>query len=44
MDYVIDNLTVSVDKKEDTGNAALLAYDTAFAAMKNGKKEENEDA
>ncbi len=44
MDYVIDNLTVSVEKREDTGQAALIAYDTAFAAMKTEKKEDNEDA
>ena len=41
MDYVIDNVTVSTDKREDAGQAALIAYDMAYAAK---KKEEKKDA
>lgn len=44
MDYVINNATVSIEQREDTGNAALIAYDMAYAAMKNEKKEEKKDA
>ena len=44
MDYVIDNVTVSNDKREDAGQAALIAYDMAYAAKKNEKKEEKKDA
>lgn len=44
MDYVIDNVTVSVEKNTDTGRAALIAYDMAHAAMKEERKEEKENA
>ncbi|MDY4617269.1 MAG: hypothetical protein SO445_06115 [Lachnospiraceae bacterium] len=44
MDYVIDNVTVSVEKNKDAGGAALIAYDVAHAAMKNERKEEKENA
>ena len=44
MDYVSNNVTVSVEQRLDKG-AAILAYDVAFAAMKNKKgKEEKENA
>lgn len=44
MDYVTDNVVVSIEQREDTGNAALIAYDMAYAAMKNEKKEGKRDA
>ena len=44
MDYVIDNVTVSTDKREDAGQAALIAYDMAYAAKKNEKKEEDKSS
>ena len=39
MDYVSNNVTVSVEQRQDKG-AALLAYDMAFAAKKNEKRKE----
>lgn len=44
MDYVIDNVTVSVEKNTDTGRATMIAYDMAHAAMKDERKEENKNA
>ena len=39
MDYVSNNVTVSVEQRQDKG-AALLAYDMAFTKLKksNGKE------
>lgn len=39
MDYVSNNVTVSVEQRQDKG-AALLAYDMAFAAKKSEKRKE----
>ena len=39
MDYVSNNVPVSVEQRQDKG-AALLAYDMAFAAKKNEKRKE----
>ena len=44
MDYVIDNVMVSVDKNSDTGRAALIAYDMYLAAINDERKEDDEDA
>lgn len=44
MDYVSNNVTISVEQRLDKG-AAVLAYDLAFAAKKNKKgKEEKKNA
>lgn len=44
MDYVTNNVTVSVEKNTDTGRATMIAYDMAHAAMKDERKEEKENA
>lgn len=43
MDYVINDVVVSVDTKRDS-YAALIAYDMAYAAMKNERKGEKKNA
>ena len=44
MDYVTNDVTVSVEKNTDTGRATMIAYDMAHAAMKDERKEEKENA
>lgn len=39
MDYVTNNTTIAKDKKADSA-ATLLAYDVAFAQLKNTERKE----